>query len=239
VARKDLSRTVIEGGRTRGNKDRRRASHGVARARAREWLDGVRADNASADASAPRRPPRVYKQFDDKLGPAMRWLDAQVGRPWSKVFGELCARFDTRTVAGRHIVHDHMLGAVALDGSHEVRNGQQLDYVVDRRGILRRSRWYRRSYWQMRSELLAWVGERVALKGFRGWWWYRLDHLERCEDWRCARPHVRLHDVRWHELRVAPLAAMTAAELRRVDRLPAQLRADVVLHRSRLANPPK
>jgi hypothetical protein len=239
VARKDLSRTVIEGGRTHRSKDQRRASHGVARARAREWLDAVRADHSSADASAPRRPPRVYKQFADKLGPAMRWLDNQVGRPWSKVFGELCARFDTRTVAGRHIVYSHLLAAVALDGRVVLHPGRQLDYVVDRRGILRRSAWFGRSYWRMRRELLAWVGDRVALNGFRGWWWYRLDRVERCEDWRCTRHHFRLHDVRWHELRVTPLAAMTAADIRRLDRLPAQLRADVAVDRSRLADPPK
>src|SRR4051812_4716895 len=109
VARKDLSRTVIEGGRYYRNCYFRRASHGIERATTREWLDRVNVDLDEADASAPPARPRVHKEFHDKLMPAHRWLVAQVGRPWSKVFSELSARFDTRTVAGRHVVHDHML----------------------------------------------------------------------------------------------------------------------------------
>jgi hypothetical protein len=239
VARKDLSRTVIEGGRTHHNKDQRRASHGITRARAREWLDAVRVDADAADASAPRRGPRVYKRFFDKLGPAMRWLDSQVGRPWSKVFGELCARFDTRTVAGRHIVHDHVLRSVALHGCSEPGVGRRFDFVVDRHGILRRGRWYGRNYWKLRRELVAWVDHRVALNGFRGWWWYRLDACAQCADWRCPRAHSRLFGARWHELRVTPLARMTPADLRRLDRLPAALRADVVIDRARLVDAPR
>lgn len=50
--------------------------------------------------------------FRDKLAPAQRWLASQVGRPWDKVYSELRAQFDSRTIAGAHVVNDHMLGWV-------------------------------------------------------------------------------------------------------------------------------
>lgn len=109
MARKDLSRTVIEGGRYFRNCWERRASHGVERASTRAWLDQVVVDTDEAEESVPPPIRHVGKSFRDKLGPAQRWLASQVGRPWSKVFSELCAKFDTRTVAGRHVVYDHML----------------------------------------------------------------------------------------------------------------------------------
>jgi hypothetical protein len=79
----------------------------------------------------------VGKAFYDKLAPAQRWLVAQVGRPWDKVYSDLCAEFDTRTVAGRHVVHDHML--------HWVRRWdvpspywRRFELVIDEHGILRK-----------------------------------------------------------------------------------------------------
>ena len=63
MSRKNLSRTVIEGGRYYFNSYQRRASHGIERATTREWLDRVAVDLDEADArSAPPRP-KVGKQF--------------------------------------------------------------------------------------------------------------------------------------------------------------------------------
>ena len=58
MARKDLSRTVIEGGRYYGNSYFRRASHGIERATTREWLDRIAGDRQTthiACAIAERR----------------------------------------------------------------------------------------------------------------------------------------------------------------------------------------
>ena len=142
MARKDLSRTVIEGGRYYSNCWERRASHGIERATTREWLDRVAVDLDEADATLPPPRKRVYKMFRDKLAPAHRWLVAQVGRPWSKVYSELCARFDTRTVAGRHVVHDHMLQWVRRYDDVQWRwwRSRYYDLVIDRHGILRKPR---------------------------------------------------------------------------------------------------
>src|SRR5438105_10112930 len=89
LSRKDLSRTVIEGGRYYHNCDERRASHAIERANTRQWLDRVCIDPDVADESAPEPKPHISKLFHDKLAPAQRWLASQVGRPWDKVYSEL------------------------------------------------------------------------------------------------------------------------------------------------------
>jgi hypothetical protein len=137
VARKDLSRTVIEGGRYYHNTYFRRASHGTERATTREWLDRVAVDLDEADETVPPPLKRVGKMFYDKLAPAQRWLASQVGRPWSKVYSDLCARFDARTVAGRHVVHDHMLKWVRRYDALPTHHSRH-DLVIDRHGILRK-----------------------------------------------------------------------------------------------------
>jgi hypothetical protein len=47
------------------------------------------------------------KRFTDVLGPLYRYLDKNVGRPWDKVYSEMCASLDKRKVTGQHIF-DHL-----------------------------------------------------------------------------------------------------------------------------------
>jgi hypothetical protein len=131
MSTKDLSRTVIEGGRKYYNCWERRHSNRAVRAREREAL----ATGDDWDQVVITRRTPVRRNFHDKLAPAERYLAAQVGRPWAKVRSELFSRFDTRTTAGRHILFDHLLG--------DVNTGQQhrhswFTFAVDRHGILRR-----------------------------------------------------------------------------------------------------
>lgn len=58
----------------------------------------------------PGRPNRT-KWFDDHLSPLRRWLRAQCNRPWDKVYSELCAGIDTRSVVGQHL-RDHAMQEV-------------------------------------------------------------------------------------------------------------------------------
>jgi hypothetical protein len=229
VARKDLSRTVIEGGRYYHNSFFRRASHGVARARTRTWIDRVRADLEDAEASAPVPGPRVHKMFRDKLGPALRWLHAQVGRPWAAVFSDVCARFDTRTVAGRHVVYDHMLRWIDTDGGSG-RAWPHTQFVIDAAGFLRRDRRATRAWQLARGEALAWASGRRAVLEFRGWWWYRFDPKTICNGgWTCKEQHVTGYGPRVHALRLVSESPLTRGDLRRLRRLPSELRAEIVL----------
>jgi hypothetical protein len=43
------------------------------------------------------------KEFTDVLGPLKRFLRKNVGRPWDKVYSELCSGLDRRKVTGLHI----------------------------------------------------------------------------------------------------------------------------------------
>lgn len=76
------------------------------------------------DRIAPRQ--RRTKWFDDHLQPLRRWLRKQVNRPWDKVYAELCASIDRRSVTGQHLL-DHVANEVArhcvLGADDRIRRG--------------------------------------------------------------------------------------------------------------------
>lgn len=231
MSRKNLSRTVIEGGRYYHNCYVRRASHGLARARTREWLAHVADDLDDADASDPRPPPRVAKRFRDKLGPAQRWLDAQIGRPWNKVYSELRARFDSRTIAGKHVVDDHLLQWVRHQGDCG-RHASRHVLVIDTHGILRAPPLYGRSYSRIRREAEAWIAGRRCTVTHRGWRWVsRVPKGDRCTlGFRCS--HAKHHELggwSYHAFVYVDAGAMTRGEVKRLHRLPDEMRARFVI----------
>lgn len=132
MATKDLSRTVIEGGRYWGNGWDRRHSHGQQRVR-EHAVSARLVRGADYDSTLyPQRRP-IYREHADKLSAAERWLERHVGRSWSKTRSELFARFDIRTTAGRHVLFDHLLSDVEGE-----RTARYPKYRVDRFGILRK-----------------------------------------------------------------------------------------------------
>jgi hypothetical protein len=50
-----------------------------------------------------RRRWKDRKSLSDNLRPLYAYLDKQVGRPWDKVWSEICARLDFRSVLGFHV----------------------------------------------------------------------------------------------------------------------------------------
>jgi hypothetical protein len=117
MSTKNISRSALEGGRRTYNKYERNQSHRDERSSTREWLWQVSNDPDASDdyGPAPRNP--VRKEFTDKLNPCYRWLAKHAGRPWAKVFSELKAKFDTRTLSAWHIVNQHMLTEVEGSGA--------------------------------------------------------------------------------------------------------------------------
>jgi len=173
MSTKNLSRTVIEGGRNGYSRFTRRHSNAVERARSHVIEHKL---CLATDPETAFFPPREasYIGFADKLGPAMRWLRSQVGRPWDKVRSSLFERFDIRTTAGRHIVFDHLLEEVRPEARYRQR------FWISPQGILR-YRAYERKRWaasQRRQPLpeaevvlLAWLGgRRVIEHGSRLYW---------------------------------------------------------------------
>ena len=209
----------------------RRASHGIERATTRQWIDRVAVDLVEAEATALASRPHVHKSFRDKLAPAHRWLVAQVGRPWSNVFSELSARFDTRTVARRHVVHDHMLHWVRRHDDLDQRHSRY-DLVVDAYGILRKPRWFGFSYSKMRMLVAGWAAGRVCALTFRGWWWFRHAPVGAAciNRYRCSHAkHYPIDGFEYHARTIVAARATTRGEVRHLDRLPAHLRAKLVI----------
>lgn len=104
-------------------------------------------------------PPRHRPQFSENLAPLYRYLAAQVGRPWDRVYSEIRQRIDTGNAVQYHILqhlYDRLAVAVeqAEDGSlwhhwHGKRRpleewGGLVLYVCPTSGLLRRVRHRRR-----------------------------------------------------------------------------------------------
>jgi hypothetical protein len=96
------------------------------------------------------------KHFNEHLGPLRRYLQGQVGRPWNKVFSEICAHISRDSVVQDHVrdhVWDYVVAEVKLnDGVPCYAAGRLCDqplnrncwsrvpllYVCPRSGLLRR-----------------------------------------------------------------------------------------------------
>lgn len=112
------------------------------------------------------------KEFNENLNPLKGFLNARVGKKWDKVYSEICATFDKRSVINQHIlVHlfDYVNNEVWMDenrklfetnlysyrGPREVpfANNFQSKYFVDPRdGILKKNPNYQT--WAQRSRIL-------------------------------------------------------------------------------------
>jgi hypothetical protein len=187
MSTKNLSRTIIEGGRHSSNKWDRRHSHAEERAAVKNYMSEVLHDPDNYDEYDVEPIQHVYKAFDDKLGPIYRWLNRQVGRPWDEVYADVTKTFDTRTTAGRHIVYDHLLDAVEI--TPEVRKHYHYnpddpttsyykhDYYVDDGGILQKKRYIKRSWHEPVPEfntkqIANWLNGRVVGKVGNKFLWF-------------------------------------------------------------------
>ena len=94
------------------------------------------------------------KYLNEHLGPLRRYLDSQIGRPWDKVFSEICAHIDRSNPVQDH-VRDHveqyvarnvlLVDGVACNGEGGYFYGKPLRetrrrpwYVCPRSGLLRK-----------------------------------------------------------------------------------------------------
>lgn len=105
--RDDMSKVLVE--EPRSGRSMARALAGSRRA-ARHQLDP---DGEGGRSRLGMREDRC-KHFGEHLGPLRRYLRKQVNRPWDKVYGELCAALDRRSVVQAHIFQ-HIGGYVEMD----------------------------------------------------------------------------------------------------------------------------
>jgi hypothetical protein len=143
-----------------------------------------------------------YRDLNENLNPLRRYLHAQVGRPWSKVFSEICATIDRRNTVQQH-VHQHIDGFIATNVG--LRDGQLIDFTNGRCLPLSHS-YYQELYVDPRSGLVRLTGS------IRTWRQERAERRHRDERDVAARRRVlddhtlllNLKDV-WFRVEIATL----------------------------------
>ncbi len=207
MATKNLARTVIEGGRSRWSKNERRFANKSARRRVRQYARSLLFDAELGEGSSAPDRERVWRNHYDRLSAAERWLASFVGRPWNVARAEIARRFDTRTIAGQHIVFDHLLPSVKGGGHDTFGN---CDFEVDEQGLLKRLP--PRRYVSARKlppgkvrrsprQVDAWARGRLVGKRGQGWFWFEPTGLvwKACAALYCWRDHEEEGSVRIHE----------------------------------------
>ncbi len=163
MSTKNLARTAIEVGRSGYNKWERNYSHKQERARAKQYTGRVTQDPELADEITVRKRPKVHPIQLDKLNPVESYLRSRVGRKWDDVHSEIISRFDSRTIAGHHILYGHIFSHMV--GYWYEEHNRYNDFTVDEDGILTESEDWRSRYryvskWTSgdASALMKWVG---------------------------------------------------------------------------------
>jgi hypothetical protein len=119
--RSDMSRLIIEDGR-RGDGGAKSCYDKITR-------PGEGFENFPARESMSRHRKQYCNSQGDRLNPLKRFLESRVGQRWSKVFSEICAVNDKRTLRGFHLL-THLFQYVHVDGTRE-RNYRYHDFMVE------------------------------------------------------------------------------------------------------------
>lgn len=131
---------------------------------------------------------RGDKYFNEHLGPLRRFVESNVGRPWDKVYSEICKHVDRGNVVQKHIL-THLFEYVTVDVElidgqphakpHERRGyrgeplrGRYCWYVCPKSGLLKRAKPAPRRKRQKPASpgrLLAWMSAyQFVLQGKSG-----------------------------------------------------------------------
>ena len=86
-------------------------------------------NNLNSPAHLSMRTAYDYRELNENLQPLRRYLHAQVGRPWDKVFSEICATIDRRNAVQQHI-HQHIDQFIATRVG--LRDGRLIDFTNGR-----------------------------------------------------------------------------------------------------------
>ena len=174
--RSDMHKVIVERPRMLRSKweNRKTALRLSETQRAQAIGDAEDYDGGSGRASSARH----EKHLNENLAPLRRYLMAQVGRPWNKVYGEICRTIDTRSAIGLHVLQ-HVGGFISIDTF--IQNGQVYErgyrhptevrglYVHPVTGLIRLAK--RRPSKPKRAELnLVAVSETLEYEKIEGLW---------------------------------------------------------------------
>jgi hypothetical protein len=182
-----------------------------------------------------------YKMLNENLNPLKRYLNSQVGRPWNKVWSEICANLKPTNTVQQH-VRDHIPDFVAIntllkDGEiwvqHRWAAGPLKDshvklFVDPKSGLLRRNKhwrsWTAKKRQQREAEAVA-VAKRLRVISHKrqlhllddgGWWEVTLARAPARMPERAAAPGVRTamnQDAEIDVVQDARLSTLGRAEL--------------------------
>jgi hypothetical protein len=110
--RSDMHKVIVERPRMLRSKwkNRKTALRLSETQRAQAVRDAEDYDSGRPRASSARH----EKILNENLAPLKRFLMQQVGRPWDKVYSEICRTIDTRSAIGLHVLQ-HVEDFIAID----------------------------------------------------------------------------------------------------------------------------
>ena len=107
--RKDMAKVLTTTARRGGGKGDSRFCRGIEK-------NSFNYENAPKKESIKKRAYRAHgwgvKELNEYLNPLENYMKRQVGRPWSKVYSEVCKNMDKRSAVGLHIF-EHIDGYIA------------------------------------------------------------------------------------------------------------------------------
>jgi hypothetical protein len=117
----------------------------------------------------------VRKGLNENLAPLLRYLLSNVGRPWDKVFGEICRRINVNSAVQLHI-WQHVRQFVCLDAVRVEQGGS--NRYVRKNGRPRKHRIRRGGYLDSRGRrvsdpFLVDPKSGLLLKNESSWYWRR------------------------------------------------------------------
>jgi hypothetical protein len=152
--RADMGKVLVERPRLGGWRGASRPGKGYAK-RLRKYFDA--GDSPPACEGIKARYGHRTKFFNEHLGPLRRFLASNVGRPWDKVYSEICKHVDRGNVVQKHIlthlfeyvvVHTVMIDRQPCRSEgrrfgEPLRTSDRRDrwYVCPKSGLLRRSKY--------------------------------------------------------------------------------------------------
>lgn len=158
--RKDMAKVIVERPRLGSGWDRK--------GRSRRLVDEDGAPLRARDRDiVPERPQRT-KRLNENLAPLRRFLESNVGRPWSKVHSELAQQIRPTSTVQKHVL-DHVRDFVATDTAMKdgevvvslrygrkaepVKNSWAYLYVHPKTGLLLKNRNWRASPGKVKRSL--------------------------------------------------------------------------------------
>ncbi|ANP47176.1 hypothetical protein [Candidatus Viadribacter manganicus] len=172
-----------------------RAAAGLRPGRTRMLVDDDGEPIRAKGAREPQKREQKTKHFNETLNPLKRYLASNVGRPWDKVYSEICEHLKPSSTVQQH-VRDHLQDFVAMKtrtkagvimatnrwgGERPLADHHCLYYVHPRTKLLRKNEHYQRAGARWRAartkaaaeiaKRLRVVDEKTQLHLFDGAWW--------------------------------------------------------------------